>query len=479
VPRPSLALLCALALALAACRPGAPAATAQLAECRVPGIERSLSCGSVTVPEDPARPDGPTLDVGYVVVPAVARRKEPDPIFVLAGGPGQAGRRIAGSVLPVLAELNTRRDIVFIDQRGTGQSGALACPDDDSLAATLDPAQQLARLQACLRGHGERTRHMPTWIAVRDFDAVRRALGAERVNLWGASYGTRAALEYLRQYPQHVRSVVLDGVAPPDMVLPVAFARDADAALDALVAACRADTRCAARFPDVQQRIDALLVRADAGFDITARHPVSGAPQPLRVDRRLLSSLLRVPLYVPTLAAVLPQALAAAGGGDFDALVALTAAVGGRMQEEVALGMHFAVVCAEDVPRIDDAARAAAATTRFGATFPDLYRDACSAVAVGTVPAAFYMVPKSDVPVLILSGGRDPATPPRHGDAVAARLGNARHIVAPALGHGVSSQGCAPRLIARFVRSAEHGSLDAACLERLPSPTFFEPPAAR
>jgi pimeloyl-ACP methyl ester carboxylesterase len=479
MPRPPTALLCAFALALLACRPAAPDAAARLSECRVPGVERAVLCGSVVVPEDPARPDGKTLEIAYVVVPAVARRKEPDPVFVLAGGPGQAGRRIAGTVLPLLAELNTRRDIVFIDQRGTGQSGALTCADEDSLAATLDPAQQLAHLKTCLSGLGERTRHMATWIAVRDFDAVRRALGAERVNLWGASYGTRAALEYLRQYPNHVRTVVLDGVAPPDMVLPVAFARDADAALDALVASCRADARCVARFPDVAERIAALLARADAGFDVSVRHPVSGAPQTLHVDRRLLSSLLRVPLYVPSLAAVLPQALAAAGGGDFDALVAMTAAVSGRLQQDVALGMHFAVVCAEDVPRIDAAALGAAAATRFGTTFPDLYRDACSAVAAGAVPPEFYTVPRSEVPVLILSGGRDPATPPRHGEAVAGRLGNARHVIAPALGHGVSGQGCAPRLIARFVRRAEHATLDTACLERLPAPPFFEPPAAR
>jgi pimeloyl-ACP methyl ester carboxylesterase len=186
--------------------------------------------------------------------------------------------------------------------------------------------------------------------------------------------------------------------------------------------------------------------------------------------------MLRVPLYVPALAAVLPQALAAAGDGDFDALVALTAAVGGRMQEDVALGMHFAVVCAEDVPRITPQAVVAAAHTRFGTHFVDLYRGACSALAPAAVPAEFYEVPASPVPVLVLSGGMDPATPPRHGAAVAARLGNARHVVAPALAHGVSGQACGPRLITRFVRDGDHRALETECLEKLPAPAFYEPP---
>jgi pimeloyl-ACP methyl ester carboxylesterase len=465
-------LLCAL-LALAGCR-SAHDARAGLVPCRLPGVEREILCGTVTVAEDPDVQDGRTIEVHYAVVPAVARNALADPVFVLAGGPGQAGSRIIGAMMPVFAELNARRDIVFIDQRGTGKSHPLDCPDDDnSLAATLDPLKQLERLQNCLRAVGD-TRQYATWIAVRDFDAVRRALGAERVNLWGGSYGTRAALEYLRQYPQHVRSVVLDGVAPPDMVLPAAFAADADAALRALVASCASDTRCSARFPDLQKHVERLAARAADGFDVTVADPLTGQPQALHIDLRLLASLLRVPLYVPSLSAVLPQALADADRGDFGALVALAAAVSSRAQEDLALGMHFAVVCAEDVPRLTGDVRAPLTATRFGALFADLYAQACTAVTTRPVPEAFYQVPRSTVPVLVLSGGLDPATPPRHGASVAEKLGNARHVVAPYLGHGLSAQACAPRLITQFIRTAQFGDLDTACLENVPAAAFFE-----
>jgi pimeloyl-ACP methyl ester carboxylesterase len=473
-----LVLIAALAAAalLAACRPGGGARADGLEPCRLPGIEREILCGSVAVPEDPDQPAGRRIEVRFAVVPAVARNKQPDPVFVLAGGPGQAATRVIGLTLPFLAELNARRDLVYVDQRGTGGSSPLDCPDDDaSLAATLDPAQQLDQLRRCLRELKSDTRQFGTWIAVGDLEAVRMKLGADRINLWGGSYGTRVALEFLRQFPQQVRSIVLDGVAPPDMALPAAFSLDADAALSALTAACRDDSRCRARYPDFAERIAALLARAEAGFDIEVADPLSGRRQTLRVDRTLVASLLRVPLYVPTLAAGLPYALAAAGGGQYDALVALTAAVAGRVGENFALGMHFAVICAEDLPRITPELSARAAQSRFGTAFVDLYTQACASVATRPVPAAFYTVPRSDVPVLVLSGGLDPATPPRHGAAVAAALGNARHIVAPALGHGVSGQACAPRLITRFVRERDHINLDAGCLEQLPTATFFEP----
>jgi len=195
----------------------------------------------------------------------------------------------------------------------------------------------------------------------------------------------------------------------------------------------------------------------------------------VRIDRRVMAVLLRTPLYLPSLGAVLPQALLQAAAGDFRALAALSLAVADRTGNKLAAGMHFAVICAEDMPRIGAAQREIAAATRFGTVFIDQYAEACAPVPTRAVPDAFYDVPRSDVPVLVLSGGLDPATPPRHGAAVAERLGNARNVVAPALGHGVMRQGCAPRLITRFVRDADHRPLDDACLQQIPVPTFFEP----
>lgn len=456
---------------------GAAAAQPALQPCRLQGVEREVQCGRIEVAENPDAPTGRRIAIHYAVVPALARNKAADPLFVLAGGPGQAASRIAGPLQQVFAQINARRDIVYVDQRGTGQSNPLTCARPQpamSLQESVDSRRAIERLAACVGTLAADTRYYATWIAMRDLDAVRAALGATRINLWGASYGTRAALEYLRQFPQHVRSLVLDGVAPADMVLPASFAVDADAALQRLLDACAADAACRNRFPDLHQRIATLLERG-AGT-VTVAHPLSGQREVVTLDRAALAGLLRAPLYAPPLAAVLPQALASAAAGDYAPLLALSSSLSNAVEDNLAEAMHFAVICAEDLPRLDAAAIEAARRTRFGSEFIAQYQAACARVPTLPAPAAFYQSPSAAVPVLVLSGGADPATPPRHAEAVVKSLPNARHLVAPHLGHGVTMQGCAPDLITRFVRAAGFSDIDGACLTRLPAPRFFHLP---
>jgi len=473
----------AVAAAAAVLAAAASTTAAPSEPCRLKGIDREVRCGKVSVAEDPDRPDGRRIEVHYAVVPALARVRSFEPVFVFAGGPGQSARHVAGQVQALFARLNARRDIVYVDQRGTGASNALACEREGepgaSLAETLDAQRRSARTRACLRRLGAEhdLRQYATWIAVRDIDAVRAALGYDRVNLWGASYGTRAALEYLRQYPQRVRSAVLDGVAPPDMALPASFGIDAQASLDGLVAACAKDPACNVRYPALGAAIERLLARVDAGGLKTAvTHPLTGQAEDVRLDRATLASVLRVPLYSPPLAALLPYALAEASRDNLTPLLAVAASMTSSVAENFAEGMHFAVVCSEDLPRVDSAARAAVAATRFGDSFIRVYDETCAALPRREVPAAFYRLSDADVPVLVLSGGADPATPPRHGARVAQGLKRATHGVAPHLAHGVSMHGCAPELVAGFIREAGTAGLDLDCLNRLPAPKFFAPP---
>lgn len=477
-----LARLLAL-VAVVALAPGiadaAPAAEG-LEACRIAGLTREVACGEVEVAEDPAAPNGRRIRVRFAVVAALAKNKAPDPVFVLAGGPGQSATAIAPLAMPVLAPMNTRRDIVFIDQRGTGKSNPLVCPAEPKqprLADAVDVQRQIERIGECLRTLDADPRHYATWIAVRDLDAVRALLGAQQVNLWGVSYGTRVGLEYLRQYPARVRTAVLDGVAPPDMRLPASFAVDGAAALDRVIAACKADAACAAGYPAFAGQVDALFSRfGSRPIPINLTDPLTGRVQQLPFTRETMLALLRTPLYAPQLAAMLPYVVERAASDDFAPLGALVGSFTANESMRLAWGMHFAVICAEDVPRLAAADRAAAAATRFGAGFIELYEQACRQVAHRPAPAEFYTLPAAQVPVLLLSGGADPATPPRHGELVAQALPNSRHLVAPNLGHGVSSQGCAPELVARFVRQANFDGIDAACLARLPAPPFFRAP---
>jgi pimeloyl-ACP methyl ester carboxylesterase len=324
-------------------------------------------------------------------------------------------------------------------------------------------------------------RQFTTSIAVQDVDAVRQRLGAARINLVGASYGTRAALEYQRQFPQAVRRVVLDGVAPPDMVLPVAAAVDGQAAFDALLAACEADAACRARYPALRDTWRALL--ASLPREVTLLHPVTRAEERLTLTREMLLNLVRAPLYLPALASALPLALGEAAQGRFTALFGLAGALSGG-GPALAQGLHFSVVCAEDAPRM------AAAGAGPGGNLGDgpgdglaaLYRDTCATWPSGAVPEAFYRLAPAAAATLVLSGGIDPATPPRHGERVAQALGaQARHIVVPNAGHGLLGIGCLRDVVFRFVDAvtdAEALQVDPGCAAGLPRPPAFMPVGA-
>jgi pimeloyl-ACP methyl ester carboxylesterase len=473
------ALLMAATLAMLA---PLPAQAAALAPCRLAGVQHEVLCGSIERPLDPAAPSGTRIEVHYAVLPALARHKKPDPVFFFAGGPGQSAIELAGTLSRGLARLGQRRDLVLIDQRGTGRSAPLECKPTPPTAPLAEgqPERQFARLEACRAAlaqlpHGD-LRHYTTWVAMQDADAVRRALGAERINLVGASYGTRAALEYLRQFPQAVRRVVLDGVAPPDMVLPAAFSTDNQAALDALFAACAQEPACAMRHPRLRDDWARLL--AGLPREAVLAHPVTGAPERLTITRDMVLALVRAPLYVPALAAALPLAVGAAAEGRFEALAGLAAAVGGGGRRlALAEGMHMSVVCSEDLPRLERSADAPGAD--FGAGFAALYRRVCAGWPRGAVPEAFYALGAAPAPALLLSGGADPATPPRHGERVARALGPAaRHVVVPHAGHGLMFLPCLRDVVFRFIDmpdAAAAAAAEADCARALPRPGVFVP----
>ena len=506
-----------------------------LTECRLPGLAHAVLCGVVERPlaplqgELPASPPAPpapprplqraasaagavtsvspavtpaatpaaTINIHYVVVPAMARRKLPDPVFLLAGGPGQSAIGAAPSLLPLFTRLNNRRDIVFVDQRGTGRSAPLACPQragpNDSNAdadADLDADQQVEQMRACqaallklpyIRTPGD-LGHFTTTLAMHDLDAVRAQLGAPRINLVGVSYGTRAALEYMRLYPGRARRVVLDAVAPPDMALPASMSTDAQAAWDGWLRFCERDAACHADYPRLRGDWAALLKSLPKTLTVT--DPRSGLPQRLRVTRETVLALLRGALYTPAVAAALPAAIQAAAAGRWQALLGLGALQRPRPDLQPALGMHFSVVCAEDMaapPTVKRPANPPGAD--FGSTGSTLYQRVCARWPRGPVPAAFYGVPATTTPTLLFSGGLDPATPPRHGARVAQALGSAaRHVVVANAGHGVLGIGCARDVVFRFIDAEGDGDderaatgVDASCLNGIPHPSAFAP----
>ena len=483
------ALLAACAwcgLALALCLAGAGAASAQaLTDCRVAGLRNSVKCGVVQRALDPLLPDGPKIDVHYVVVPAMARRKLPDPVFLIAGGPGQSAIDVAPQTMALFSRLNNRRDIVFVDQRGTGRSAPLECPQarHETLAEQSDIDSQLRLLRRCRTELLKRPDlqvpgalgFFTTTLAMQDLDAVRRQLGAPQLNLVGVSYGTRAVLEYMRQFPGAVRRSVLDSVAPPDMILPTSFSTDGQAAFDALLAACDREADCTTAYPTLRADWAALLKSLPKPAVVP--EPLSGTPQHVTLTRDMVLGAVRGALYSPAIAAALPATISAAAAGRYEALAGMGSLLGSRRGLRLAMGMHFSVVCAEDAPLIDQATDVPGAD--FGASQATIYRRACADWPRGAVPAAFYTLPASTTPTLLLSGGLDPATPPRHGARVAKALGPAaQHVIVPNAGHSVLGIGCARELLYRFIDAADDAAasaVDASCLKNIPRPGVFRP----
>lgn len=445
----------------------APAAPAQTRSCHLPGVEEALRCLTLPVPLEPGKPA--TLNLHVTIAPALRQGARPDPLFVLAGGPGEAGSDVLPLLSTAFKRVRATRDIVFIDQRGTGLSGKLECPSDLDEDAQLSDLEADAALRRCIAASKAPFAAYTTAAAARDIDAVRRALGFERINLWGGSYGTRLAQAYARAYPAGVRTLTLDAVAAPDQVIP-AGGRDAQAALDQLFAQCAKDAACARAYPNLRGEFDALVAKLDAGpLTLNLPDPRTARQVDVTMTSARLLDTVRNMLYSPADARRLPFLVHSASEGRWQPFIARrNLAADFAAEGSPATLLHLAVVCAEDMPRFTPALAASDASplTR---TLGDRLRGLCRAMNVPAVPA----VPPTRIaaPALLLSGALDPVTPPRRAQDAARFMAKAQLLTAPNVGHGVSQLGCAPRLLRAFLDRPETKN-DGACLNEIPAPTF-------
>jgi pimeloyl-ACP methyl ester carboxylesterase len=423
------------------------------------------------VPEDRERPAGRSVDLAIALVPSTAKQPQSDPVVMLAGGPGQSARESFPAAAGAFRELLRHRHVVLVDQRGTGGSNPLACrapADDRAVADAVVDAAAAARQFAaqCLQALDADPRFYTTSDAVLDLEAVRAAIGADQLNLVGISYGTRVALEYLRRHPARVRSLVLDGVVPPELALGSEHARNLEVSLDAQFERCAADAVCARRFGSPRVALTTLLESLDQQpQSVRYRDPLTHEWQDGTLTRDVVAGVVRLFAYVPQLSAMLPQTLAEAAAGRPDVLMAQGRMIESLVGEQINQGLQLSVSCSEDADRLR--VEPADSSTLMGTAFVATLLAQCEAWPRGRRPADFNEPVRSDRPVLLLSGEFDPVTPPRYGEQVLAQLPNGRHLVARGQGHNVMVAGCAPRLMARFVASVDAKGLDANCLERL------------
>ncbi len=447
--------------------------TISLTPCHIDLLAEQVLCGVHEVFVDRERNSGARVPIHIAVLPALRRRVEPDPLFLMAGGPGQGARGLAPAAARYFREIRRYRHIVLVDLRGTGQSGPLQCgaPGDEIAFLEEEDASALAR--QCLEEIDGDPRFYTHRESLADLNEVRAALGYDRINLWGGSWGTRAALLFALRYPEATRTVILDGAVALTLGFPRTASADAQAALVRLIDRCREDAECRTAFPDPQAEIDRFLRRFSAGaVTATIRHPRTHAPESVTLSRGVATDIIRGALYAPRDASAVLYLIKQAAENDIAPLLAQLVRTASVTTDDMALGATMSVLCSEDLPSVAAIDFAADATgSIFGTTYPDVWRARCAEWRAG--PAILESATAtSDVPALILSGGHDPVTPPRSGELMTRHFTHHRHVVVPNAAHNTSFSGCVPELIARFLADGPGDGLDDTCTSRVAWPPF-------
>ncbi len=430
---------------------------------------------------------GRKIKLYVVVVPATGENPEPDPIFFFAGGPGDSAARSSGFVAAGMGRLLAKRDLVFLDQRGSGKSHPLNCDDlgdKDKLATYMGDMFPVDYVKACrekLDKIADLTQYV-TDIAMDDANEVRAALGYDKINLMGFSYGSRAVMVYMRRHPQTVRAAMMGGLAPVYMRMPSTFAQDAQRALDMLIADCAADAKCKTAYPNLQADLDNMLAELKRKpVTVEIENEEAGGKERVTMEYGAFTIVLRGMLYSSGRAREIPRMVTQAANGDWAPFAAAKAQYSRMLQNMVSDGMYLSITCAEDIPYFD----AEKATRAAEGTFLGDYRvaqqtRACKYWPRAEVPAEYLEPVKTDLPALLITGDADPVTPPSWGESVVKHFTNGRHLVAPNTSHSMGMAFmCVGPLIFQFFEEGHAGNLDASCLKALKRPEFALPPKTK
>ncbi len=456
---------------------------AQLGEfedCIIGNKSASLNaqCADFIVPLDPNTPGGKTISLRVAKLAANTSNPAADAFTLISGGPGQSALESFPSVSHAFARIRGERDIILMDQRGTGASNKLSCEsvEENVDSFSFDAEKTRAHAQACLAALNTDTRFFTTSIAVQDLEQLRAALGIPQWNIYGVSYGTRVALHYAKRYESNVRSMILDAVVPPGIVLGPDIAINAQAALDTLFQRCEQDDGCNTAFPDLRNETLKLITSLKSNpRDVTFEDITSGQLRNIQFDNNHLAVTLRLMSYSSYGNAILPSMLHDAYKNENYAPLARQARLqSSSIDGALASGMHHSVVCTEDAPFIAaDTDRDALDKTYLGAILLDALNSNCTPWPAGVIDEDFAQPLVSAIPTLILSGTDDPITPPAYGERVKEALSHSLHIINENQGHVQAPLGCIPKIMGRFVEAGSVDELSLQCLERLRAPAFF------
>lgn len=438
----------------------------------------SAFCTTLHVPEDYAKPGARSISLAISWVPAI-NEAEPDPIFMLAGGPGQAARESYPTVASAFSEVHKNRHIILIDQRGTGNSSPLKCENTEGESTKIDnenysasAAANFAKKCAVNLTDIVDVSQFTTADAILDLDAARKAIGADKINLIGMSYGTRVAQQYAKMFPKNTRTVTLDGVVPMNVVLGQDHAKNLESSLNLQFARCSKDKSCLAKMGNPREQLNQLLTKLNISpMSVNYPDALTGEWKNGEFSKGHITMLTRMLAYSPQAASLLPLQFREANNGHYESLMALSEMVTHDVSNMIMHGMQLSVMCSEDADELvlDSSDK----KSLLGNELVELYIAQCSVWPHKHRPANFRAPLTGKLPVLILSGEFDPVTPPRYGDDVAKHLPNSLHIIVKGAGHNVLRIGCIPKLFATFVETASAKQLNITCIEKLTYVPFF------
>lgn len=433
------------------------------------------NCAEIERPVNPAQPDGARLALKVAVISSLSPNPKPDAFTVINGGPGGSSIEFYVDQANAFRAILRERDIVVIDQRGTGASNPLDCPELEALNTLYDETRFAEATDACLAQLPSDPRYFTTSIAVQDLEAIREALGYAQLNVYGVSYGTRVAQHYLRRYPGSVRTLIIDGVVPHDLALGPGAAINAQRTLDRLFARCATTPSCHAAYPDLPQSFKRLSSRLREGsVTVQLAHPVSGKIESLDLGYPHLMVTIRMLSYATETVSLIPLIIDQAERlENYIPIAANALRIITSLSDAIRFGMHNTVICAEDLPFLENVDFAELQATYMGSEQVLALQTICERWPRGPMDADFREPLHSDVPTLILSGEEDPITPPLYGEQVARALPNSLHLIGAGQGHGIFARGCLPDLLAEFVQLGALQPLETGCVAKLAASPFF------
>ena len=459
----------------------APSPSLTLKDCELQGLKGKAKCGTLEVYENRATKKGRKISLNIILLPATGEKREPDPFVYFSGGPGSAATDDGRGLALAFPQIREHRDMLFVDQRGTGHSHPLDCAfynpaDLQSYLGYFFPLEEVRKCRAQLEPNADLKLYTTT-IAMDDMDEVRAALGYDKLNLFGGSYGTRAALTYLKRHPKHVRSVILQGVSPTNQYMPWDFPQGNERALQGIIAECAADEACNKAFPNLKDETKSVLAELIKGpVEVEVQKPNSTDRAKVKLNRDLAAEAIRYMLYNPVAAGYVPLTIHLASQGNFVSLAQSALRYRMNLVGTGSNGMYLSVTCAEDLPFIKPGeGERNAENTFLGDYRLRQQREACALWPRAEVEKDYGTPTRSDVPVLILTGELDPVTPPANGDAASKTLPNSIHIVVPHGAHGLGGledNDCIDRLLVEFVERGTTKGLDISCVKNIRRKAF-------